>query len=102
MKLIAMCIAAFIMAGCHTLRSDYDRATDLQAELPRAQGLGAFSGSCIFFCFVHAEFTQGNTTPVEVLDKEGHVKSHNDVSIRLKTEQPPTLKRISKPKGATP
>jgi hypothetical protein len=97
MKSLALAVV-FALYGCHTMNSDYARNSDLEASLPRAQGLGAFAHGCLFFCSVHATFTQGNMTPVEVLDEEGKIKSHDDISIRLKSDKPVKLKR-PKPQG---
>lgn len=55
--------AIFVIAlvGCGTT-SSYQREHEVSANLPRAQGLGAFVPSCIFFCFATANYTHGDDT----------------------------------------
>ena len=49
-----------MLAGCST--SSVLREHEVQANLPRAQGLGAFSPACLFFCFTEAHFQHGDDT----------------------------------------
>ena len=56
--------AVFIIvtvAGCGTT-SSYQREHDVEANLPRAMGLGAFTPACLFLCFPSTTFTHGDDT----------------------------------------
>lgn len=99
MKYLALALA-IALAGCNTIEHGYAKNSDIEAQLPRAQGLGAFAGSCWFLCFVHAQFSQGDVTPVEVVDDEdGKVKAHTDVTLKLKTDtRPDFVKALPIPK----
>jgi hypothetical protein len=57
----AATILAMLLAGCGAT-SSYQRAHEIEANLPRAQGLGAFTPACFIFCFATAHFTHGDDT----------------------------------------
>jgi len=50
-----------MIAGCGTT-SSYQREHDVEANLPRAQGLGAFTPACLFLCFPTVTFSHGDDT----------------------------------------
>lgn len=104
----AAAILATLLAGCGT-NSSYMREHELTANLPRAQGIGAFSPQCIFICITEAHFTHGddtidpNATEALMHSKLQIEQYHQSgsqtpamVQKRLKPKTPPP------PKGATP
>jgi hypothetical protein len=90
---------AVMLAGCGAT-SDYKRATDIEADMPRAMGLGAFAPSCIFFCFTETHFTHGDDT---VLPHESAIVYGNVTTERhKKTFQRKAPKPTPPPEGAKP
>lgn len=53
-------IFVLVLAGCGTASSL--REHEVSANLPRAQGIGAWTPSCIFFCFAEAHYAHGDDT----------------------------------------
>lgn len=74
-----------VMSGCTTTRLTRDM--EMQADQPRALGLGAFAGNCIFMCFISAEFTQTEQGGVD-RDAPVHIGSHGSVYSGPKKEAP--------------
>lgn len=84
-SLVAFVLAvAGALSGCAT--PSYERSHELDANLPRALGMGAFAPTCFFLCLVHAAFTRGGDENVNgAPDPEaGRVQSTGSSSIQLK------------------
>ncbi len=64
-------------SGCTTSR--YERAAEVQADLPSAIGLGAFASSCIFFCFITATFSALPT--LDPQDATLRYETHRSLSV---------------------
>ena len=76
----SLCALALVLAGCGAT-SDYKRATEIEAQIPRALGLGAFAPSCVFLCFTTAKFTHGDeSAPAEpgALSGKSSVQRHKE------------------------
>lgn len=91
------------VAGCGTT-SSYQRQHDVEANLPRAQGLGAFTPACIFFCFPTVTFTHGDDTidpnaTEALMHSKVNVQASKQTAI-VKSQRGP--KKPPPPKGATP
>lgn len=56
-----LAVIVIYLTGCGTT-SSYQREHDVEANLPRAQGLGAFAPACLFFCFPTVTFSHGDDT----------------------------------------
>lgn len=56
-----------LVAGCSTSNSRRD--LDVTGSLPQAIGLGAFAPTCFAFCFVSADFTQGDIIRERITDE---------------------------------
>lgn len=79
-------LACLMTAACTTLnRSMTD---ELQADLPRAQGLGSFVPSCLFLCFARAEFVQGDVQPVAVQEPPAPVNKRTGIATKRKGPKP--------------
>lgn len=75
-------IVALALSGCATNR--YERSHELDANLPRALGMGAFAPTCLFFCLVNAEFTRGGDENITAQPGDGDVHSKAKTSIEIK------------------
>lgn len=71
---LALLLAA--LAACSTSNSRRD--LEFSGSLPRAIGLGAFAPTCLAFCFVSADFTQGDTVREDVLADEVELSVHTE------------------------
>jgi len=84
--------------GCGTT-SSYRRDEDIQANLPRAQGLGAFAPSCVFLVsrpsLSHTATTTSIRTPRQPAWQHARGK-RQDIERDEKREE------ITTPKGNTP
>ena len=58
----AVLLLALLLAACSS--ASLSRDLDVTGTLPSAIGLGAFAPNCIFFCFVTATITQGDTAAI--------------------------------------
>ena len=104
-------VVLFMLTGCQT--SSVLREHEVEASLPRAQGLGAFATNCIFLCFPTATFSHGDDTidpnATQALMRSKLVFEQEKGS---NTKAPPTIMKpppsiIKRPKhphpeGATP
>jgi len=89
----------FMVTGCGTT-SSYRRDEDIQANLPRAQGLGAFAPSCVFLCFPTVTFSHGddNIDPNTTAALRGNMRVESaKTSSAMKS-----AKKSPPPKGNTP
>lgn len=82
---MAVIVPLLILAGCSSTR--WNRDVEMQADQPRALGLGAFAPSCLFICIVEAQFTQ---TEQNGTDKDAPVRitDHGSVYTGPKRDAP--------------
>ena len=89
-------VVALMLTGCGAT-SDYKRASEVEADMPRAMGLGTFAPSCIMFCTVTTDFTHGDDTLIP--DKGGIITGTSSVERHQKTLQ---MKKPKPPKQPPP
>lgn len=101
----AAAIFAVLLAGCSTASSL--REHEVSANLPRAQGLGAWTPACIFFCFAESHYVHGDDT-IDPSATEALMHSSLHVE-QIKRNGPPPPAMIQKhlkpkppPQGAKP
>lgn len=92
-----------MIAGCGAT-SSYQREHDIQANLPRAMGLGAFTPACIFLCFPTTTYTHGDDTidpnaTEALMHSKSNVQAEKQTGI-VKSQRGP--KKSPPPKGTTP
>jgi hypothetical protein len=80
--LLAAVLAPMLLPACGVMPGVKSDAA-FTGNLPRALGVGAFASQCFLLCFVSAEFTQGDTVPVDVL--EGDAVRHSRSSTGAAT-----------------
>jgi hypothetical protein len=100
---VKLWFAVFVIllgGGCGAT-SSYMREHDVSANLPRAQGLGAFTPACIFLCFATTHFTHGDDT-IDPNATEALMHSKMNVQAVKQGGVVTSQKGPKKPKGATP
>jgi hypothetical protein len=82
--LTATVVAVILVTACGVLPGVKSDAA-FTGNLPRALGVGAFASQCFLLCFVSAEFTQGDTVPVDVLEGDAvrHSRSSSGASTPI-------------------
>lgn len=88
-----------VISGCAS--GSMRRDLDVSGEVPRAITLGAFSPSCLFFCFVTNTTTQGDVVREEILEGEPFVV-HDKTAADFKVKRKPKKPTAAKPTGAPP
>jgi hypothetical protein len=80
------------LAGCST--SSSLREHDMEANLPRALGLGAFAPSCFMFCFPTVTFSHGDDS----IDPNATAALMRSKSLAESATKPPSITK--KPKDS--
>lgn len=84
------------LAGCGTTSSL--RNVEMEASLPRALGMGAFTPSCIMFCFPTVSFAHGDDS----IDPNATAALMRSKSLAETAVKPPSISRKPKDPSKEP
>lgn len=77
----AAILLSLALAACSSGPS-IQRSQDVDANLPRAIGLGAFAPTCLFLCYIRAQFERkGDEPPV---DPNADAQSRSTTEMRAR------------------